>query len=330
MNALETQGLTKGFRQLRGYRDLLLYPLRDDTQLAVDTIDLVIGRGELFGILGENGAGKTTLIRMLSTTLIPTAGTALVGGHDVVRDPQAVRRLIGVVSGDERTFYMRLTGRQNLEFFAALYRVPARLAEDRIRSLLGALDIEEYADRRFDAYSTGIRQRFAIARGMLTQPEVLFLDEPTRALDPIAADEVRSLVAEHVVGELGTTVLLATHTLSEAEAICHRIGIIRRGRLFASGTMAELVAGMSLSRVLDITVRGGPEPLTEAFGRVAGLGDVEVRTDVGRSQASVALGHRLESLTDVLSAIVSTGVVIESSTTRQPTLDDVYRAAHAS
>jgi ABC-2 type transport system ATP-binding protein len=291
VNAIETERLTKRFRQLRGYRDLALYPLRRSTDVAVEEVTLQIAQGELFGLLGENGAGKTTLIRMLSTTLLPTSGRAVVGGHDVVHEPHAVRNLIGLVSGDDRTFYWRLTGRQNLEFFAALYHVPRRIADRRIRELLETLDVGSFAVRRFNTYSTGIRQKFAIARGLLTEPRVLFLDEPTRALDPIAADEVRRYVADHIVGRMGYTVLLATHTLSEAQAICHRVAIIRHGKVVAAGSMDELSARMALSTVFELVVAGTAGRLRDAIGTVPGIQDVRARR--GRpGAAEVQLGPR--------------------------------------
>jgi len=329
LNAIETEGLTKRFRQLRGYRDLALYPWRSSTRIAVDDVSLEIAQGELFGLLGENGAGKTTLIRMLSTTLVPTSGKALVGGHDVVRDPHPVRAQIGLVSGDERTFYWRLTGRQNLEFFAALYHVPRRMADLRIKQLLETLEVGGYADSRFNTYSTGIRQKFAIARGLLTEPRILFLDEPTRALDPIAAEEVRRYVVDHIVGELGATVLMATHTLSEAEAICSRVAIVRSGRVFAAGTIHELTSRMALSTAFDLVVQGSPERLREVVCAVPGVRDATAVVEADGVHLTVRLGGHDGVLNRVLEAILAANATVDACATRQPTLEDIYRAAHA-
>ena len=329
MNAIETEGLTKRFRRVKSYRDLVLYRWRRDSDVAVQDVTLQIPRGELFGLLGENGAGKTTLIRMLSTTLLPTAGRALVGGHDVVREPRAVRELIGLVSGDERSFYWRLTGRQNLEFFAALYHVPRHAIARRIAELLDTLGVTSYAERRFDSYSTGIRQKFAIARGMLTEPEVLFLDEPTRALDPIAADEVRRYVVEHVVGQLGYTVLLATHTLAEAEAICSRIAIVRHGMVVLNGTMEELRARTALAPVFDLVVSGPVGDLRDTICAVPGVTDVEILRRGEQANVSVTLGTLDDTTDSVLRAVLGAGIRVDACATRRPTLDDIYRAAHA-
>jgi ABC-2 type transport system ATP-binding protein len=326
---IEASHLTKRFRQLGGYRDLALYPWRRRSHLAVDDISLEIGEGELFGLLGENGAGKTTLIRMLTTTLVPTSGSARVGGFDVVRDPHPVRRLIGLVSGDERTFYWRLTGRQNLEFFASLYHVARRTSTRRIADLLDSLDVADYADERFDTYSTGIRQKFAIARGLLTEPRVLFLDEPTRALDPIAADETRRYINDHIVSRLGTTVLMATHTLSEAESMCRRIAIIRHGRMFAAGSMDELRSRMALRDVFELVVVGQSAGLRDTISAVTGLEHVHAVTEGEHTRVQVHMNGRQGTLNDLLRAVLETGVQVQSSTMRRPTLDDIYRAAHA-
>ena len=220
--AIEAQALTKRFRKLQTYRDLLLYPWQPADHLAVDQVSLRIERGELFGLLGQNGAGKTTLIKMLCTALLPTSGNASVMGYDVVKQARQVRERIGLVNGEERSFYWRLTGRQNLEFFAALYHVPGALAQRRIDDLVRRVGLSEDADRPFRTYSSGMRQKLGIARGLLGAPQVLFMDEPTRSLDPISAQSMRQLVAEYIIGELECTVILATHSMAEAEELCDR------------------------------------------------------------------------------------------------------------
>lgn len=329
MNAIETESLTKRFRQLRGYRDLVLYPWRRSSVLAVDAVSLDVRQGELFGLLGENGAGKTTLIRMLTTTLMPSAGRAFVAGHDVERDPHPVRRVIGLVSGDERTFYWRLTGRQNLEFFAALYHVNGTTAKRRISELLETLGVSDYAENRFNTYSTGTRQKFAIARGLLTEPRVLFLDEPTRALDPIAADEVRRYIAQHIVGQLGATVVIATHTLSEAQALCDRVAIIRHGRVFAAGSMDELTKQMALTTRFELVVAGSADRLRASLVGSPSLQDVVIDTEGDRIRLTAVMPLGAADLNGILKAVLDADARVESCITRQPTLDDIYRVAHA-
>ena len=329
VNAIEIADISKRFRQVRTMKDLAFYRWRSESVLAVDNVSLQIREGELFGLLGENGAGKTTLIRMLSTTILPTSGRALVLGHDVVREAETVRRLIGIVTGDERSFYWRLTGRQNLEYFAALYHLPRSSIRRRIEELLEVLDVAEAADRRFDGYSTGTKQRFAIARGMLTEPKVLFLDEPTRALDPIAADELRDHIANNIVGRLGYTAVLATHTLSEAEAICDRIAIMRGGHVVQVGTVEQLRDGLGLTPVLELRVSESPSGLIDRLCSLPEVTSIDVEEGASRTQLAIHLASAGGSITDVIRTVLDAGSTIYSSTMREPTLDDVYRAAHA-
>ena len=329
MIAIEAEHLTKRFRLLNSYRDLLSYPWRRPVTVAVDDLTFSIQGGELFGLLGENGAGKTTLIRMLSTTLLPTSGSAKVVGRDVTREPRQVRRLIGLVTGDERSFYWRLTGRQNLDFFATLYHMPRSETRQRIDAILGTLGITEYADRTFHTYSAGTRQKFAIARGLLTDPQVLFLDEPTRSLDPIAADELRRYISEHIVGELKRTVLLATHTLAEAESICSRVAIIRHGRLVAIGSMAELRARTRLASVLDLVLDTASAELLGEIERVAGVQRVSSGSVADGTNLRAEFDGRDGTLDSILRLVLACGARVESCTTRPPTLEEIYRAVHA-
>ncbi len=326
-NAIETTGLTKRFRRVASYRDLLAYAWRPAEHTAVDGVSLQIGRGELFGLLGQNGAGKTTLIRMLTTTLLPTSGRARVGGHDVVADPRAVRRIIGLVNGDERSFYLRLTGRENLEFFASLFHVPQPLARHRIRDMADRLGIGSELDRRYHAYSSGQRQKLSIVRGMLTEPEILFMDEPTRALDPIAAHTVRRFIADHVVEELGRTVVLATHSTVEAQELCHRLALIRDGRLIAVGTIGELRAAVGPRARAQVKVRAVPDGLLDALASLPCVRGVTMEAN-GTSQKLEFHLTDQESLHLVLAEIMARGAVVTGCTTHDVTLEEIYLAQH--
>ena len=326
MSAIESDGLTKRFRRLHSYRDLVLYPWRHESHLAVDGVSLQINGGEIFGLLGENGAGKSTLIRMLSTTLLPTSGSATVGGHDVVAEPHRVRQLIGVVTGAERSFYWRLSGRQNLEFFAALYHIPRPVARRRIDELLAVIGIDEYARQPFQSYSTGTRHKFDIARGLLNAPQILFLDEPTRSLDPIATIEVRKIISDYIVGELGRTVLFATHSLTEAEAMCDRVAIIRGGRLVQTGTVAELRGALELGISCVITVDGTVTSLRDEISRIPGVHDVAVSTGEASSELTVRIdNHDPDLLNELLAAVLESGTRVRSWITHEPTLEEIYR-----
>src|SRR5213593_1171963 len=201
---------------------------------AVKGVSFEIEKGELFGLLGPNGAGKTTTIKMLVTLLIPSSGTARVLGHDVVRDAQAVRKQIGYVFGGDRGAYERLSGLDNLRYFSELYGVPPKVQKRRIPELLELVGLTGRERERVEGYSRGMRQRLHIARGLLHDPPVVFLDEPTIGVDPVGARELRATIASLTEG--GKTVLLTTHYMFEADSLCNRIAVINKGEIVAEGT----------------------------------------------------------------------------------------------
>ncbi len=211
---------------------------------ALQGVDLTVHSGELFGLLGPNGAGKTTLTKILSTLLLPTSGTARVLGHDVSREGSAIRPLIGLVLGGERGLYNRVSGRENLRYFADLYGLPSPTVAPRIREVLDLVGLTEAADRRVEEYSRGMKQKLHLARGLLHRPPLLFLDEPTIGLDPRSARELRKLV--RTLSSEGVSIFLTTHYMFEAEELCHRIGILARGKMVACDTptgLQRLVGG---------------------------------------------------------------------------------------
>ena len=238
--AIETTGLTKKFTQRRRLRQIALHPLQRKTITALDRIDLQIKEGEIFGILGPNGAGKTTLIKMLSTLILPDKGKAWVNGYDILHHSESIKQSIGLVTSEERSFYWRLSGRGNLRFFAALYNMSSSQAERRINEILETFELQEKANDLFHTYSTGIKQKLALARGILNNPQILFIDEPTKSLDPIAAQNIRKLIRKKLVKEQGKTVFLATHNLEEAEELCDYLDIIDRGRIICQGTPSQI------------------------------------------------------------------------------------------
>lgn len=215
--SVEVRGLTRRFGHV----------------VALDGLDLCLARSEIVALLGENGAGKSTLIRVLATTMLPDAGRVVVEGYDVVRQPTEAKACIGLVLAEERSFFWRLTGRANLEFFAALRGMRRREAARETNRVLTEVDLSAVADRRVDRYSTGMRARLSLARALLGRPSVLLLDEPTRSLDAVAGAEIRTLIAA-LARETGAAVLLATHNLHEAAQLATRTNIISHGRLVAS------------------------------------------------------------------------------------------------
>jgi ABC-type multidrug transport system ATPase subunit/ABC-type multidrug transport system permease subunit len=227
--AIEARGLTKVFRRPRSVAGIPLPFTTASGTTALDGVDLAVRRGEAFGLVGPNGAGKSTLIKTLCTLVTPDDGTARVCGHGLGEE-RAIKAGIGLVTVDERSFFWRLSCRENLRFYAALVDVPRGEAEARIDDVAVLLGLGPLLDRRFDGLSTGMRHRMAVARGLLADPAVLFLDEPTRSLDPLAAARLRGRLRA-LVTERGTTLLLATHDLAEAVELCDRAAVMVQGRL---------------------------------------------------------------------------------------------------
>src|SRR5215208_7637746 len=236
---------------------------------AVRGVSFSIGEGELFGLLGPNGAGKTTTIKMLITLLIPTSGTAKVLGHDVVKDAREVRKRIGYVFGGERGVYERLSGYDNLRYFAELYGVPPKEIRPRIESLLELVGLKGREQERTEGYSRGMKQRLHIARGLLHDPPVVFLDEPTIGLDPVGARELRGTI--HTLVEAGKTILLTTHYMFEADALCDRIAVITRGEIVAQGTPGDLKRTVGAGTVVEVEVFGMPEGIVERVRDLEGV-----------------------------------------------------------
>ncbi len=238
--AIEITDLVKNYQPLKKYKDYFISPFKRNIVPALKGINLKIEKGEFFGLLGPNGAGKTTLIKILATLVLPTSGKACVAGYDVEKDERLVRKSMGYVISEERSSYWRLTGRQNLEFFASLNNLRGAESKKRINEVLEITELKDDADRYFKDYSTGMKQKLGIARGLLTDPQVLFLDEPTKSLDPISAMHMRNFIKEEIVLRQGKTVLFATHNLDEAEKLCDRIAIIDKGVIKACGSIDEI------------------------------------------------------------------------------------------
>lgn len=247
------------------------YPGPREPVAALRAVTLTIPRGEFFGLFGPNGAGKTTFIRVLATLVVPTAGSARVLGLDVVRDAARVRAQIGLVFSNENALYGRLTGRQNLEFFAALQGLAPGAARRRSAELLAFLGLTDAADRPAQAYSTGMRQKLNVARALLHDPPVIFLDEPTKGLDALTAEALRDLLRHELVERRGKTVLLTTHDLGEMEQLCDRVAVLDAGRIRAVGAPAELVREASRSVVYRLEVAGPGAGLADRLAELPGV-----------------------------------------------------------
>jgi ABC-2 type transport system ATP-binding protein len=240
--AISIQGLTKTFSARAFLQILMKDPPRRGVTEVLKGVSLEVSAGEAVGLLGPNGAGKTTLVEILSTLLLPTSGRASVCGYDVVSEAARVTGVIGYCPSTVETFYPRLTGAANLEFFAMLKDLEPRQARKRIAELLELLSIDGATRLAFQRCSEGMKQRVSLARALLTDPPVLLLDEPTKSLDPLLQAEIRKFLRKTVVDKLGKTVLLITHDLAEAEQVCHRLAILHQGRIVGVGTPGQIRA----------------------------------------------------------------------------------------
>jgi ABC-2 type transport system ATP-binding protein len=289
--------------------------------VALDGLSLQVPVGAVFGLLGPNGAGKTTLVRILATLLRPSAGSASVLGLDVVAQAAAVRRRVGL-AGQFAAVDAELTGRENVEMIARLYRLTRPEARRRAEELLERFGLEDVAERRVSTYSGGLRRRLDLAAGLIGRPPVVLLDEPTTGLDPRSRQELWSIVAE--LGREGTTVLLTTQYLEEADRLAHEIAVVDHGRVAAKGTPSELKAAVGRS---VLTVRlADPDELNEATAALAELaaGDqpriddaiAEIRLGVSDPSASAEALRRLDAR----------AIPIATIELEQPSLDDVFLA----
>jgi len=311
--AVETRGLRRVFKRSRGSPEVT----------ALAGVDLRIERGEVFGLLGPNGAGKTTVIKILNTLLYPTSGDARVAGHDVVRDAGEVRRRIALVSGGESSGYGILNVRECLWMFSQFYGVPSGEARRRVDHLVSALGLQDLARTRINRLSTGQRQRMNFARGFVSDPEILFLDEPTLGMDVNAARELREFVLAWVRERAGRTVLLTTHYMAEADQMCDRISIIDRGRVLACDTPAALRRSVEGGQHVELEVLGMPDGLAEVDGIPVTWGAPHPDRGTHTMKLRLADAGRLPL---VLRTLEARGVAVRGVSTRETSLEDAFIA----
>ena len=312
---IETRGLTRVFESRKGF--LFNEVVRTE---ALRGVDLTVDRGEIFGLLGPNGAGKTTLTKILSTLLLPSSGTATVLGLDVVRESLKLRPRIGLVLGGERGLYNRVTARENLRYFADLYGVPLPSRDQRIQTVLEYVGLTEAADRRVEEFSRGMKQKLHLARGILHEPEMLFLDEPTIGLDPKSARETRKLVRGLVAS--GVSVFLTTHYMFEAEELCQRIAILSRGQIVARDNVAGLRKLVGGDRTIEVEGYGFEDPEIARLRRLPGVSRVVAEEFGPRLRLTLRVRTRELTLDDLKSNIP--GHPELSVRERQTALEDIY------
>jgi ABC-2 type transport system ATP-binding protein len=291
---------------------------------ALKGVNLEILPGEIFGLLGPNGAGKTTLIKCLTTLLIPTSGSIQVNGYDAARNEDSVRASIGCMLMGERGLYWKLTGRENLDYFGALYHLPPDARRRRAQDLIKQLNLGDIADRAVETYSSGQKMKLAFARSLVNSAPLLVLDEPTNTLDVPSARELRGIVRD--LNRQGHTVLYTTHQMVEAEELCQRVAIIDRGQVIALGTVSELKASLQREGVIRV---GGVIP-PGAFAKVKSLehvAEAALTTADGR-QAELRVVTRQPRLLlpEMIRALYDNGAVIEDVSPSQVTLEDVFVA----
>jgi ABC-2 type transport system ATP-binding protein len=313
--AIEVKRLRKKYVSKRG-----TFRRTKVENVALAEIDLSIRPGELFGLLGPNGAGKTTATKILTTLLLPDSGEARVLGLDVVKQTQAVRNRIGFVFGGERGLYWRLSGIDNLRYFADLYRIPLDVSRRRIAELLERLDLKGREHDKVEIYSRGMKQRLHLARGLLNDPEVLFLDEPTIGLDPVGARELRVLVRE--LADSGKTIFLTTHYMFEADAICDRIAVIKKGSIVAEGTPSSIKRVVENQGVVEFEVVGMPGDRLAGLRALPGVSSVALADHELAQVVTVHCTRPADVMTQL--GVILDGITLQKVSSREPTLEDAY------
>jgi ABC-2 type transport system ATP-binding protein len=317
MSAIQARDLVRTYKTSTG-----IFRKRAVDVQAVRGVSFEVADGELFGLLGPNGAGKTTTIKMLITLLIPTSGSAAVLGYDVVKDAREVRKRIGYVFGGDRGLYERLSALDNLRYFAELYAVPPAEQKRRIAELLDLVGLAGREKERVEGYSRGMRQRLHIARGLLHDPPVVFLDEPTIGVDPVGARELRRTIAG--LTQAGKTVLLTTHYMFEADDLCERMAVINKGQIVAEGTPSDLKALVADRTVIEIETFGVDEDAVERVRHASSVSSVSIE-DRDQAQVLHVQSPAGTELTQTLIGLLG-NTRIGRVAVREPTLEDAYVA----
>lgn len=296
--------------------------------IALDNVNFSVNKGELFGLLGPNGAGKTTTTRILCTLLLPTSGTASILGYDVVDNAKNIQRIVNMVAGGERMLYFRLTARENLEYFAELYNVPKDESDHRIEDLLELVGLLERQDDPVEQFSKGMKQRLQIARGLINDPEVLLLDEPTLGLDVHIARDIRQFIQEELVRKHKKTVLLTTHYLYEAEEICHRVAFLHKGKIVIIDTPENLKKLSKRGISIEVQASSVSENVISSLRSLEGVQNVstpgghnifEIPSE--RIILSVKSERVIPKITEVLTELHTR---VLSMKVREPSLEDIF------
>jgi len=315
LNVIEIENLTRIYKTTTG-----VFRRKTKQITALDGVDLAIKQGELFGLLGPNGAGKTTVTKILSTVLLPTSGRVTIFGLDVVEQAKSIRPRIGIVFGGDRGVYWRLSARDNLRYFADLYHLDPAVSKERIPKLLEMVGLSDRADERVEGYSRGMKQRLHIARGLLHDPELLFLDEPTIGLDPIAARELRQVIEN--LHQSGKTIFLTSHYMFEIDALCDRVAIIQKGKVLVDDTPASLKKVVADLEVVEIECFGAPDSVIQQLREHQAVVSVHIEINQQSQVLQIQTPAGSERVSEFLNML--NGVQVKNVMTRKPTLEDAY------
>lgn len=309
--AVQVEGLVKRFPRRRPMSEIVRAPFARPRDDVLRGVSLEVGRGEFFGLLGPNGAGKTTLFKILATLVLADEGVVRVGGLDPARDPEGVKARLTPVIADERSLYWRLTGRENLLLHAALYGLTGAEKLESVERLLAAVELTEAAGRMVGTYSSGMKQRLLIARALLSRPQVLLLDEPTRSLDPVGARRFRRFLRSELVDRQGCTVLLATHDADEAFELCDRLAVLDRGAVVAQGTARDLAMRVDEHRVRLVVPDGQVARAGELLtGRGLPVAPEEIRPEKGWTAIRTAVEGGAAAGAALLADLVAEGLTV--------------------
>ena len=305
-----------------------LFRSEKNTVEALKGISFDVEDGEIFGLLGPNGAGKTTLIKILTTLLLPTSGTARINGYSLSQDKE-IKSSIGAMLMGERGLYWKLTGRENLEYFGALYHVPKKIRRQRINSLIEVLELEKLADRTVETYSSGQKMKMVFARALVNDAPILMLDEPTNTLDVKEARRLRKIVKEQNV-EFNKTIIYCTHLMHEAEELCDRVGIIDHGEIIALDDPNELKQGLQKNDLLSIE-GSFPDQAYSSLHNLPGILTAQMlikRSNNGSSQnkpyLSITCENSHQALPEIISSLTTNGAIIRNIDKKDTTLEDVF------
>ncbi len=321
MDPIEVRSLSKNFTVKEG----AAFRKTSKTVTALESVSFSVKKGEVFGLLGPNGAGKTTTIKTICTLLQPTSGEVYVNGHDVVKQSQQARQDLGVMLTGDRTLYWKLSGKENLEYFSSLYHMNRAQAKQRIQDLLKLVGLEERKDTLVENYSTGMRIRLSFIKGILHEPPVILLDEPTMSLDPQSARLIREIIQD--LRRQGHAILLTTHYMEEADQLSDRVAVIDHGKIIAMAPPAELKRSVMKSEVIEIEAQNINPQIVEKLKGIPSISEV-----VSTIQDTSSLGGMVKvhsnngknTIPEMLGILVKGGVEVSNVKIATPTLEDVF------